>query len=249
MRDDLLDAQASIDWAVSNFPAFKERLNSFVKGNLDIILEDNESNSAYYSLVVIEKSPLPLAFNVEAGAYINAIRSSLDILATALAYRYDMPRPDKVYFPIVDSAADFASGKYKGVKFVDGLPAPERTIIESLKPYRGSDGNDRLTLLHDLDIERKHRRLLIFHPTPRKLGIAKRYITSGMFVFNSPGFIRMANKTEIGKLAKGAPIPQIELHAYVAFDEALFPKGQRVIAALDDFASLASSIIKLFDEP
>jgi hypothetical protein len=249
MRDDILHAQASVDWAVSNFPAFEERLNSFVKGNLDIVLEDNASNSAYYSLVVIEKSPLPLAFNVEAGAYINAIQSSLDILATALAYRYHMPRPDKVYFPIVDSAVEFASGKYKGVQFVDGLPAPERAIVESLKPYRGSNGNSRLIILHDLDIERKHRRLLTFHPTPRKLGIAKRYITSGMFIFNSPGFIRTANKTEIGKLAKGAPTPKVELHAYVAFDEALFPKGQRIIAALDDFASLASSIIKMFDKP
>jgi hypothetical protein len=249
MRDDLLDAQASVDWAVSNFQAFEERLNSFIKGNLNIIIEESDSDASYNPVIVIEKAPLPLTFNVEAGAYINAIRSSLDILATALAYRYSMPRPDKAYFPIVDDAATFARGKYKGAEFVKRLPVPERAIIESLKPYRGSNGNSRLTLLHDLDIERKHRRLLACHTTPRKIGIAKRYITSGMFVLNSPGFIRMENKTEIGKLAKGAPIPNIELHAYVAFDESLFPKGQRVIAALDDFASLANLIIKLFDEP
>jgi hypothetical protein len=247
MRDDLLDAQASIDWAVSNFPFFEERLNSFIKGNLNIIIEESDSDAFYNPVVVIEKAPLPLTFNAEAGAYINAIRSSLDILATALAYRYGMPRPDKVYFPVVDDAATFASGKYKGAEFVKGLPAPERAIIESLKPYRGSNGNNCLILLHDLDIKRKHRRLLAFHPTPRKIGIAKRYITNGMFIFNHPGFIREANKTEIGKLAKGAPQPEIELHAYVAFDEAVFPKGKRVIAALDDFASLANSIINLFD--
>lgn len=36
-------------------------------------------------VVAVEKEPLPLSFNVEVGAYINAIRSSLDILATAMA--------------------------------------------------------------------------------------------------------------------------------------------------------------------
>ena len=43
---------------------------------------------------------MPLAFSVEAGAYINAIRSSLDILAMALVRRHGLAIPeDKVSFP------------------------------------------------------------------------------------------------------------------------------------------------------
>jgi hypothetical protein len=97
MRDHLLHAQASVDWAVSNFPIFEERLNSFIKSNLNIIIEDSYSDAFYDPVVVIEKAPLPLTFNVEAGAYINAIRSSLDILATALAYRHGMPCSIKAF--------------------------------------------------------------------------------------------------------------------------------------------------------
>jgi hypothetical protein len=229
MRDDLLDAQASVDWAISNFPSFEERLNSFIKDNLNVVLEDEGSDSPYYSLAIIEKAPFPLALNVEVGAYINAIRSSLDILATALAYRHrhTMVRPDKAYFPMAKSAAEFASFRdYKGAEFVKGLPSAERTIIESLKPYRGSDGNTRLALLHDLDIERKHRRLLNCQLTSAKVGVRVRNARE-VFVPHRPGFIRTANKTEIGKLSKSAAQPKIEAHSYISFDEAFLPKGTR----------------------
>ena len=59
MRVDLLHAQASVDWAVSNFPIFEERLNSFFKSNLNIIIEDSYSDAFYDPVVVIEKAPLP----------------------------------------------------------------------------------------------------------------------------------------------------------------------------------------------
>ena len=59
---------------------------------------------------------------VEAGAYINALRSSLDILAYALAIRYGVPHPDDCYFPVVRSEKEFLAGGYKGAKFVKGLP-------------------------------------------------------------------------------------------------------------------------------
>ena len=56
-------------------------------------------------IVAVEKEVLPLSFVVEVGAYINSIRSSLNVLATALAYRYQMPKPEDVYFPIAGSEA------------------------------------------------------------------------------------------------------------------------------------------------
>jgi hypothetical protein len=129
MRDDLLHAQASIDWAVSNFPTFEKRLNTWVEGHFDIIIKESDSGASHNSLIAIEKEPLPFTFNVEAGAYINAIRSSLDILATALAYRYEMPCriKTKAYFPVAKDASEFISGRgYKGSEFVNGLP-PYRT--------------------------------------------------------------------------------------------------------------------------
>jgi hypothetical protein len=43
-------------------------------------------------------SAVAVLFLVETGAYINAIR--MDILATALAHRHGMPKPEDVYFPV-----------------------------------------------------------------------------------------------------------------------------------------------------
>jgi hypothetical protein len=113
-------------------------------------------------------------FQVEVGVCLNVIRSSLDILASALANRHRQALIGDAYFPIASNKAVFLAGKgYKGDKFIQALPAKERSIIESLKPYRGPGGNHLLCALHDLDIVRKHMTLL-------EAGIAPRtFVVSG----------------------------------------------------------------------
>jgi|GEM_PF-4547406 len=110
-------------------------------------------------VLMIEKEPFPLSFSVEVGAYINTIRSSLDILATALAHRHNIPNPDTHSFPVAKDLNEFTSGKgFKGEKFLQALPQAQRTIIASLKPYQG--GDDVLYALHKLNHMSKHQRLL-----------------------------------------------------------------------------------------
>jgi len=112
MRADLLHAQASIDWAVSQFPTFSERIEAWLKENIKTGLRDPDPNVPNNVLVAFEKEPLPLSFVVEVGAYVNAIRSGLDILAVSLANRYGIPKPQDAYFPVVPSEAEFLAGKY-----------------------------------------------------------------------------------------------------------------------------------------
>ena len=100
---------------------------------------------------------MPLVFNAEAGAYINAIRSSLDILASAVGKR-EISSGREIYFPIAESADIFASGNYKGSKFVRQLSRTHRELFEACKPYK--EGNDTLYALHNFDNIRKHKRLL-----------------------------------------------------------------------------------------
>ena len=88
MRDDLLHAQASVDWAVTQLPTLRGRTNAWFKDNIHLAIKDTPANSTNNVIVALEKEPLPLAFQVEVGAYINAIRSSLDILACTLANRH-----------------------------------------------------------------------------------------------------------------------------------------------------------------
>jgi hypothetical protein len=146
MRADLLDAQASVDWAVAQFESLENRINSWLHLNVSARVKETDPPATHDVVVAVEKESLPLSFNVEVGAYINAIRSSLDLLATALAERHGMPKPEDAYFPIANSAVAFGSGNYKGAKFIKGLPATEREIIERLEPYKG--GHKLLWPLH-----------------------------------------------------------------------------------------------------
>lgn len=236
MRADLLHAQASVHWAVAQFESLERRINSWIHLNVSASIEETDPPETHDSIVAIEKEPLPLGFHVEVGAYINAIRSSLDLLASALAERHGVSKPEDAYFPVASGAAAFAAGNYKGAKFVKGLPATERSIIECLKPYKG--GDKLLWPLHQLDIMRKHRRLIGVEPTPvffRISGVSVQPIANG--------WIRAQDKTVLARISKGAPKPQITHSFSVTIDEPGLADRKPLIAALDDFAFLAESII------
>ena len=165
MRSDLLYAKESVDWAEANFPPLQRALNIWLQNNVNVEFKDVNPDGPDCLIVAVEKEPFPLKFSVEFGVYLNAIWSSLDILATSLAQRHGVPRPDSASFPIAKSEAVFLAGKdFKGAELIKGLPASERALIEGLKPYKG--GNDLLWSLHNLDIVRKHRRLLTIEVTP-----------------------------------------------------------------------------------
>jgi hypothetical protein len=245
MRDDLLDAKASVDWAFAQLPSLAERIKSWLAENVKIRLEDTEPPPEHERVVALAKADLPRSFNVEVGAYLNAIRSSLDILATALAYR--VPKPDDAYFPTARSADAFMSGRYKGYEFVKRLPEAPRKIIELLKPYK--EGNDTLWALHDLDIMRKHRRLI--YADVRPIAIAK---VSGAFREFRPAHsdwrLRANEETEIGFLRRARPPEgEIKFIPHVSFAETGFAARKPIGAVLAEFAGVADSIIGLFDTP
>lgn len=249
MRGDLLDAKASVDWAVSNLPAFQQRIDSWLNLNVHIGIEDLPAPATHNPIIGIENEPLPPAFNVEFGAYINVIRSSLDILATALAYRCNIPKPETMYFPIAKSAVAFARGKYTGANFVKGLPRTERDIIESLNPYQG--GNEALWALHQLDIMRKHRRLIAVEIRFLRFCMGVTDMTRPDFVplATATGWLRLNEKTILGLLRKGAPYNDKEFQSHISMNETGYVHRKPIIATLLHFADLAYSIIGRFDLP
>src|SRR3954447_2161380 len=104
MRADLLEAQASVDWAIGQLLPFNQRLETWLGANVVIEIRDVPPPATHNPIVALEKELLPIAFSVEAGAYINAIRSGLDILARALVRRHRLAIPEhRVYFPVADS--------------------------------------------------------------------------------------------------------------------------------------------------
>jgi hypothetical protein len=205
--------------------------------------------NTHYLIVAEDKEPLPLAFSVEAGAYINAIRSALDILAVTLAKRHGVTGKalDNIYFPIVASEAVFRSGHFKGHKLIDILPVAERAIIEGLKPYNG--GNGRLYALHQLDIVRKHVRVLFMEPNPANFSMAHTGSIERHFKPLATFWERTPNETVLGFWPKAQPKPKVYYTAYVGLNEAGALAREPLVGALDKLASLANSIIGLFDNP
>jgi hypothetical protein len=245
VRDDLFHAQASVDWAASHFLDMNRRFEAWLSVNVHIAVEEQPPAATHDPIVAIEREVFPLAFNVEVGAYINAIRSSLDILATSLAYRHGLPNPDKMYFPVVKSEAAFNCGNYNGSTFVRNLPLTERGIIEGLKPYQ--KGNEHLWALHQLDIMRKHRRLIDVEVRPLRFSMMGWGPLSEDFTPIATGSMRVGEKAVLGLIRKGAPKYNFEYKPLVAFNETGLVARKPVLATLIRFADLASGIIRQFD--
>lgn len=245
MRDSFADAEASVDWAVSKIPSFRQATNAWLQDNIYLSIREQPEHVPNDVVVAVEKQALPLSFQVEAGAYINAIRSSLDILACSLANRYCKSLIDDTYFPVASSEQKFRDGNYKGHKFIKALPVKERGIIESLKPYKG--GNGLLYPLHLLDIVRKHQRLLSVEIQPAHIRISGLGRATSAFTPVSTGWMRSGpDETVIGLVAKGVQKPQIEITPQISFDETTYLSNREVISSIYDFANLAKAIIRNF---
>jgi hypothetical protein len=125
------------------------------------------------------------------------------------------------------------------------LPTPERTRIEALKPYQG--GNDLLWSLHQLDILRKHQRLLGVATNPGRFHITG-WGLSQHFVPIATGWMWVNDReTAVGLIAHGAPSYEMKFSAYITLSEAALSAPKPIVATLNEFANLAHSIINLFD--
>jgi hypothetical protein len=76
----------------SQLPSFKERLEAWIKANIYTAIREMEENPTHNLVVACEREPLPFAFTVEFGAYLNVLRSALDILACTIAARHGVTR-------------------------------------------------------------------------------------------------------------------------------------------------------------
>ncbi|MBJ7402098.1 hypothetical protein JQ616_37950 [Bradyrhizobium tropiciagri] len=242
MRPDLLQAQASVDWAIGQLPDLSKRLDEWLKRGVTIevkVLPPPADNL----IVAVENELLPLAFHAEVGAYLNSIRSSLDVLAMTLVKRHNIAIPEhQVYFPITKTEEEFEK---KGRQLLAGLSAlDQRLMREQVKPYLG--GNDLLWMLHHLDIVRKHRRLLNTQLKPIHMWMAGTLAEGDFTPLGGEGSIQVGEETVLGMIRKGVPTPAIHTRFYIAIEEPGIVR-RPVEAVLAQMASAATFAIKLFD--
>jgi hypothetical protein len=247
MRDDLLDAQAAVDWAISDLPILEAKIKAWVDDRPYTIFQDVETQPGKKLYRLRDVKLIPRVISAEAGAIIHSIRSSLDILAVTLAERNGHTAPKDTYFPICENLDAFMD-KRRGMEKIKRLSKADTCIIENLKPYKG--GNDTLHALHNLDSTRKHRRLLAAFAVPRR-SVVMTFVESTEGVATAPDFISpwpgFKDEAIIASADADAPDYSIGYSLQVRLAEPGFASTEPVVATLRDFASAAYAIISLFD--
>ncbi len=131
-----------------------------------------------------------------------------------------------------------------GLESIKWLTKDQRAIIKSLEPYPG--GNDALRTLHQLDIMRKHRRLLNVTISPAWLSITG--IKREHFVLPK-GHVGANGETLLVILFPDAAEGQFNGTFFIALNEAGYYGTLPVYFALRQLASIVQSAIAMFDVP
>lgn len=248
MRDDLLDAQASIDWAVAQIPVLEKRFIAWQRsGPYESAVEPDPETGD--NLVVVRRTrPADLSFNAEAGAIINAIRSSLDMLAASLAIRNGKKPSANTHFPIFRSHQE-SFDPLTGIEGKKWLSKAEIATIKALKPYDG--GNEFLYPFHRLDNIRKHERLIAIEP------IVQSFITSGWEGQPIGGKLEWCDTKDKIILFRARPCVRLRitksnpnLSYAITLNEAAGIVGKKpVFPVLRAYAACAAEIVAMFDIP
>jgi hypothetical protein len=253
LRDDLLHAQAALDWAVSQIPIFQEKLAAWnAKGPYEISIE-LDPQTGDHLLVANLLKPLDPLINAEVGVIINSIRAALDFLAASLCRRNGKKPNADTHFPIFESEQCMID-PLTGIEGKKWLSKRERAAIKALKPYHG--GDDTIWPLHQLDRLRKHERLI-----SARADVSSFHYQGGtasgesgyMFIGGLRGIASLEDKTILNRFRSVAPpfdAAQSHTHvaAFVVFNEAKIGLvDQEVATTLLRFASRVADIIKIFD--
>jgi hypothetical protein len=247
MRDDLLDAQACVDWTVSQINVLRRHLIAWDKIPPYTIVREPHPQSGNDVLRFGEVQQIPALINAQVGAMINSLRASLDILVNRLAERAGYSGKEDSHFPICRDRASYFTGKHAGRKSIKRLSEADQLTIEKLEPWAG--GKDPLIYaLHDLDITRKHKRLVGVYCRPTFV------MTAGAGAGRPLSFHGIAGI----EFESNAPIRMIDVNTQyekidIAFDVRLNEAGPLehadIIAAMLGLSTCASGIIGLFDTP
>src|SRR5258708_33422890 len=102
MPDEVLDPDDCVEWANAQIPILQKTVEGWEKGRgYQVIIEPD--TDGVYRIFAYSLGPLAQTYNAAVGAVINSLRSSLDLLAAALARRNCVVPKTKTYFPIASN--------------------------------------------------------------------------------------------------------------------------------------------------
>jgi hypothetical protein len=245
MRADLSNAIGAVEWGESQLPILASRFRTWEAENVQLMAVDLNSPFGKIAAIASAKENLPAIFHAEVGAIIGTFRSALDLLGAALAARNGISPSRDTHFPVFRSLQDMID-PLDGIERKKWLSAAEISIIKSLRPYEG--GNDLLWSLHQLDILRKHERLIICVANPRiDFAVGKGLHFPSYLLSDAPN---LEDKPKMFEYPRDAPKPQAQISVDITFDEISLPAVYRksLLPTLVDFQGLVQGIIDLFDK-
>jgi hypothetical protein len=183
-------------------------------------------------------APPSKSIQIFAGVLANETRAILDALACTLAERNGRSS-DGVAFPIAVDYAGFGSARMQGM--IKKLSVADQTEIAKIKPYGG--GNDLLRALHDIDVIRKHRRLMFATFTHAGVSIVGgHYHPDDSFRYGKD----LAAKPLIATLHPTSN-PVLEIYVTVCFSEPPFVSGKPLVPILYEMTNAVEGILKIFN--
>jgi hypothetical protein len=158
----LAGVRAKIRRAKEHIVGFYYAKKAFLESSPFTFSHSEDVNTGRYNVFITNIKPVPLELSLIIGDAIHNLRSALDLLACQLV-KLNVGDNDcnHIYFPISESASKFIITLSNDKIKVLGKPALE--ILKQLQPYQDGKHHD-LWVLHRLDIQDKHR-LLIVVPT------------------------------------------------------------------------------------
>ena len=246
MRDDLLDAQAAVDWAVAQIPILEERFAAYQRRRpYDIVMESDPKKAGDMLMVAYSLGAPDAILNADVGAIINSIRSSLDLLFTAIVGRNGKKFGRDTHLPFRIKAADFLN-ETKAMEKKQWLSKTEAAAIKKMRLHKR--GNRAVYLINQLDIMRKHRKLIEVRPVPGA-------IQTPMYLHSIRGVWRYGqSKSVLLRFPGGTDFrptkDNCEITLQIAFYEPrLGLLHAPVVPTLRHFAEVAANIIAQFNVP
>jgi hypothetical protein len=245
MRDDLLDAQACVDWAVSQINALRKLLIAWDEERPYRVVAEPHPEPGKKLLRLTDVAPVHPLINAQVGAMINSIRCSLDVLVNGLAKRAGYEGPEDSRFPVCRTREDFYVGKHAGRKAIKRLLPDDQIIIEQLEPWSGGK-TPLLIALHNLDVTRKHRRLVAVSVRPQ----FAMFIDTGRgrrISFDHIPNVPFENNAQLAVVGMETQEDKTELSLTVSLNESGPLAGQDIMLVIKDLVRTASAIIGKFD--
>ena len=145
--NDLSGSRAKINGAKAQIKLLEAEMIAFLRSKPYRIFDYVDLKTNEMIVKLLATKPIPDSVHATTGMILNALRSSLDVLAVSLAERNSATVTNDVYFPISASQAVFLDD---GLKKIKRLSQADIAVIKNLKPYKG--GDDLLYALHTLNL-------------------------------------------------------------------------------------------------